>query len=57
MIRALYSAGSGMTAQQMNIDSIANNLANENTVGFKSRRTRFKDLVCQSVIKTGAAAG
>jgi flagellar basal-body rod protein FlgG len=57
MIRALYSAGSGMTAQQMNIDSIANNLANANTVGFKSRRTQFQDLLYQSVTQPGAAAG
>ena len=35
MIRALYSAASGMTAQQINVDNIANNLANANTVGYK----------------------
>ena len=35
MIRALYSAASGMAAQQMNVDNIAHNLANANTVGFK----------------------
>ena len=35
MIRALYSAASGMTAQQLNVDNIAHNLANANTVGFK----------------------
>ncbi len=57
MIRALYSAGSGMNAQQMSIDSIANNLANANTPGFKARRTQFQDLLYQSFLQPGAAAG
>ena len=57
MIRALYSAASGMAAQQMNIDNIANNLANANTNGFKERRTQFQDLLYQSYIQPGAAAG
>ena len=57
MIRALYSAGSGMNAQQMSVDSIANNLANANTAGFKARRTQFQDLLYQSFLQPGAAAG
>ena len=57
MIRALFSAGSGMAAQQMNVDNIANNLANANTVGFKMRRTQFQDLLYQSFVQPGAAAG
>ncbi|HEU0140339.1 MAG: flagellar basal-body rod protein FlgG [Bryobacteraceae bacterium] len=57
MIRALYSAGSGMQAQQMNVDNIAHNLANANTVGFKMRRTQFQDLLYQSFVQPGAAAG
>lgn len=57
MIRALYSAGSGMTAQQLNIDNIANNLANANTTGFKERRTQFQDLLYQNVMQPGTAAG
>src|SRR5712692_4566365 len=57
MIRALYSAGSGMNAQQMSIDNIAHNLANANTAGFKSRRTQFQDLLYQSFLQPGAAAG
>ena len=57
MIRALYSAASGMNAQQMSIDNIANNLANANTAGFKSRRTQFQDLLYQSFLQPGAAAG
>ena len=57
MIRALYSAGSGMAAAQMNLDNIANNLANSNTTGFKMRRTQFEDLIYQNYIQPGAAAG
>jgi flagellar basal-body rod protein FlgG len=57
MIRALFSAGSGMTAQQMNVDNIAHNLANANTAGFKTRRTQFQDLLYQSFVQPGAAAG
>ncbi len=57
MIRALYSAASGMAAQQMNVDNIANNLANANTTGFKMRRTQFQDLLYQSYVQPGAAAG
>jgi flagellar basal-body rod protein FlgG len=57
MIRALFSAGSGMQAQQMNIDNIAHNLANANTTGFKMRRTQFQDLLYQNFVQPGAAAG
>src|SRR6476659_4015914 len=57
MIRALYSAASGMTAQQMNVDNIAHNLANANTAGFKTRRAQFQDLMYQSVVQPGAASG
>ncbi len=57
MIRALFSAASGMAAQQMNVDNIAHNLANANTVGFKNRRAQCQDLLYQSVIQPGAAAG
>ncbi len=57
MIRALYSAASGMNAQQMNVDNIANNLANANTTGYKMRRTQFQDLLYQNQIQVGAAAG
>ena len=45
MIRALYSAASGMNAQQLNVDNIANNLANANTAGYKTRRAQFQDLL------------
>src|ERR671917_492942 len=57
MIRALYSAASGMTAQQLNVDNIAHNLANANTAGFKARRAQFQDLLYQNLVQPGAAAG
>jgi flagellar basal-body rod protein FlgG len=57
MIRALYSAASGMTAQETNVDNIANNLANANTTGFKSRRAQFQDLMYQSMVQPGTASG
>ena len=57
MIRALFSAASGMTAQQMNVDNIAHNLANASTAGFKMRRAQFQDLLYQTVVQPGAAAG
>ncbi len=56
MIRALFSAASGMTAQQMNVDNIAHNLANANTVGYKVRRTQFQDLLYQDLVTPGASA-
>ena len=56
-MRALYSAASGMGAQQTNVDNIANNLANANTAGFKSRQVQFQDLLYQSMVSPGASAG
>ena len=53
MIRALYSAASGMTAQELNVDNIANNLANANTVGYKTRRAQFQDLMYQNMRPAG----
>src|SRR5216684_382566 len=46
-----------MSWQKMNIDNIAHNLANANTNGFKMRRTQFQDLLYQSFVQPGAAAG
>lgn len=57
MTRALYSAASGMKAQELNVDNIANNLANANTVGYKARRAQFQDLMYQTLLQPGAAAG
>jgi flagellar basal-body rod protein FlgG len=56
MIRALYSAASGLEAQQLNIDIIANNLANVNTAGFKQSRAEFQDLLYQNIRASGAAS-
>ncbi len=49
MMRALWSGASGMKAQQVNVDTIANNLANVNTVGYKSQTTQFKSLLYQTL--------
>jgi flagellar basal-body rod protein FlgG len=56
MIRALYSAATGMQSQQLNIDVIANNLANVNTVGFKKARADFQDLLYQTIRDPGSAS-
>ncbi len=53
MIRSLWSAASGMQAQQMNIDNIANNLANVNTAGFKKSRVNFQDLMYETIKAAG----
>lgn len=45
-----------MTAQQMNVDNIANNLANANTNGYKARRVQFQDLLYQNIMQPGASA-
>ena len=56
MLRSLYTSASGMMAQQLNLDNIANNLANSGTTGFRRRRLQFQDLVYQNLIMPGAAA-
>lgn len=57
MIRALYSAASGMKAQELNLDNIANNLANGSTVGYKARRAQFQDLMYQNLLAPGTSSG
>ena len=47
MIRAMWTAATGMTAQQINVDTIAHNLANVNTSAFKRSRAEFADLLYQ----------
>lgn len=54
MIRSLWSAASGMQAQQLNIDNIANNLANVNTSGFKKSRVNFQDLMYENLKEAGS---
>ncbi len=55
MIRSLWTAATGMEAQQINIDAIANNLANVNTSGFKKSRVDFQDLLYQTIKPAGVA--
>ncbi len=49
MIRAMWTAASGMQAQQLNVDTISNNLANANTTAYKKERAEFKDLLYQQL--------
>lgn len=53
MMRSLWTAASGMVAQQTKIDTISNNLANVNTAGFKKSRVDFQDLLYQTVKYAG----
>ncbi len=53
MIKAMRTAASGMIAQQMNVDNIANNLANVNTTGFKKSKVEFQDVLYQNIRKAG----
>ena len=53
MMRGLYTASSGMMAQQVNMDVISNNLANINTTGFKKGRVNFQDLMYSNLSEAG----
>lgn len=55
MMRSLWTAASGMTAQQLQVDVIANNLANVSTSGFKKSKCNFQDLLYQTMRYPGAA--
>ena len=57
MLRALYSAASGMQSQQMNLDVISNNLANANTTGYKATKLQFQDLLYQNTKEAGSQQG
>ena len=57
MIRSLRTAVTGMEAQQLNIDVIANNLANVNTVGFKRSRAEFQDMLYEQIRASGNSDG
>ncbi len=57
MIQSLYSAATGMEAQQLNLNNISNNLANANTTGFKRSKIEFQDLLYQKPRTAGADAG
>src|SRR5512135_1625983 len=56
MIKAMRTAATGMAAQQMNVDNIANNLANVNTTGFKKSKLEFQDVLYQNYRKPGVAS-
>lgn len=56
-MRSLSIAGTGMLAQQTNVDVISNNIANMNTTAFKRQRAEFQDLLYQQVSRPGAASG
>lgn len=49
MVRSLWSAATGMKAQQTNVDNISNNLANVNTLGYKTKKAEFKSLLYQTL--------
>jgi len=57
MMRALYTAATGMIAQQYNIDTISNNLANVNTSGFRKNVAHFQDLIYQNLRAPGTPVG
>lgn len=58
MVRSLWTAATGMRAQQTNVDTIANNLANVNTTGYKTEVNEFKSLLYQTIqTKTTSANG
>ena len=56
MMRAMWSAASGMAVQQTNMDVISNNLANVNTTGFKKGRADFQDLLYQTINMAGTSS-
>ncbi len=56
MFRSLHVAASGMTAQETKLDTIANNLANANTTGFKRQEAEFEDLIYQNLRTPSANA-
>lgn len=56
MLRAMWSSATGMQAQQMNIDVIANNLANVNTPGFKRSQATFQDLIYDRLRSPGSSS-
>ena len=49
MVRSLWTAATGMNAQQTNVDTISNNMANVNTTGYKAQTAEFKSLLYQEL--------
>lgn len=57
MIRSLYTGASGLKNHQSKMDTVGNNIANVNTVGYKSTRTTFADILSQNIKGASAANG
>src|SRR5947207_6689532 len=55
-MRALYTAATGMAAQELNVQVISNNIANLRTTGFKKQRAAFQDLIYDHLRRVGAQA-
>src|SRR4030081_1958650 len=55
-MRALYTAATGMAAQELNVQVISNNIANMRTTGFKKQSAAFQDLIYDHVRRVGAQA-
>lgn len=53
-MRSLYIAATGMAAQEANVNTISNNIANVNTIGFKQSQTQIDDLSYQTIQEPGA---
>ena len=56
-MKALHIAATGMTAQQMKVDVVSNNLANMSTTGYNARRAEFADLHYQQLTRPGTITG
>jgi len=56
MVRSLWTAATGMNAQQTNVDNISNNMANVNTVGYKQQAANFKSLLYQTLQSVATTA-
>ncbi len=54
MLRSLFTAATGMSAQQKAVDVVSNNLANANTTGFKRSQADFEDLLYHAEERPGA---
>ena len=57
MMMSMYSAVSGLKSQQTNLNVIGNNIANINTVGYKSQKVGFSDLLSQNISGASGASG
>lgn len=57
MMRSMFSAVSGLSAHQLKMDTVGNNIANVNTVGYKGSRTTFQEVFTQTVRGAGAPQG